>query len=74
MDHSHETLTLQMLQWISQGKHSYAEVLAVWKSSCPRLLIWEDACAEGLIAAAPGMSGLVSLSDKGRSMLSQACE
>jgi hypothetical protein len=71
MDRSHATLTLQMLQWIAQGTHSYAEVLDVWKSSCPRLTIWEDACADGLIDAAPGMSGVVSLTEKGRGLLSQ---
>ena len=73
MDHSHETLTLQMLEWIAQGRHSYAEVLAVWKSTCPRLLIWEDACANGLIDAQPGMAGLVSLSEKGSALLSHGC-
>jgi len=66
----HDALTLQMLHWIAQGTHSYAEVLEVWKSSCPRLAIWEDACANGLVDAAPGMSGLVSLSEKGRRLLS----
>jgi hypothetical protein len=71
MDRSHDALTLQMLQWIAQGTHSYAEVLEVWKSSCPRLTIWEDACADGLVDAARGMSGLVSLTEKGRCFLSQ---
>ena len=71
MDRSHDALTLQMLQWIAQGTHSYAEVLDVWKSSCPRLAIWEDACADGLIDAAPGMSGVVSLTEKGRGLLSR---
>lgn len=71
MDRSHDALTLQMLQWIAQGTHSYAEVVDVWKSSCPRLTIWEDACADGLIDAAPGMSGVVSLTEKGRGLLSQ---
>jgi hypothetical protein len=71
MDRSHDALTLQMLQWIAQGTHSYAEVLDVWKSSCPRLTIWEDACANGLVDAEPGMSGLVSLTEKGRFFLSQ---
>lgn len=68
----HDALTLQMLHWIATGSHSYAEVLEVWKSSCPRLSIWEDACADGLIDAAPGMSGRVSLSEKGSSFLSQS--
>jgi hypothetical protein len=33
MNRSHDALTQQMLHWIAQGAHSYAEVLDVWKSS-----------------------------------------
>jgi hypothetical protein len=66
---AHDSLTLQMLDWIAQGTHSYAEVLDVWKSSCPRLTIWEDACADGFVDAAPGLSGVVSLTEKGRNFL-----
>lgn len=69
MDSSHKALTLQMLQWIDQKNHSYADVLDVWKSTCPRLAIWEDACADGLVEAGSGMSGVVSLSEKGRRVL-----
>ena len=71
MNRPHDALTLQMLEWIDQGAHSYAEVIDTWKSSCPRLTIWEDACADGLISSAPGMTGVVSLTGKGRSYLSQ---
>ncbi|SNT24686.1 hypothetical protein SAMN06265795_11912 [Noviherbaspirillum humi] len=67
----HDALTLQMLRWISEGARSYAEVLDVWKSTCPRLTIWEDACADGLVDSAPGMSGRVSLTEKGRRLLSR---
>jgi hypothetical protein len=60
-----------MLEWIDQGTHAYAEVVDVWKSSCPRLTIWEDACADGLVGSGPGMSGVVSLTAKGRTFLSR---
>lgn len=72
MSHAHHALTLQMLDWLAQGNHSYAEVIDVWKSSCPRLTIWEDACADGLVDAGPGMTGIVSLTDKGRNLLVQS--
>jgi hypothetical protein len=71
MNRSHDALTLQMLDWIAHGTHSYAEVLDVWKSSCPRLIIWEDACADGLVDSAPGMSGMVTLTEKGKNLLSR---
>jgi len=71
MDRSHDALTLQMLDWIERGKPSYAEVLDVWKSTCPRLTIWEDACASGFVDSTAGMTGTVSLTEKGRRFLSQ---
>lgn len=71
MDRSHDVLTSQMLHWIEQGKPTYADVLEVWRSTCPRLTIWEDACAEGLVDATAGMSGTVSLTEKGKNFLSQ---
>lgn len=42
-------LTLQLLEWIGERPRSYAETLEAWKTSCPRLTIWEDAVAEGLV-------------------------
>jgi hypothetical protein len=71
MNRPHDALTQQMLLWITQGTHSYAEVLDVWKSSCPRLTIWEDACADGLVDSAPGMAGAVTLTEKGRNLLTR---
>ena len=62
-------LTLQLLEWIADRPHSYAEVLDAWKTSCPRLSIWEDACAAGLIDCAAGRGRIVVLSKKGEAML-----
>ena len=44
-----DALTLQLLAWIAERPRSYAETLDAWKSSCPRLTIWEDAVAGGLV-------------------------
>jgi hypothetical protein len=33
---------------------SYGETLEAWKTSCPRLTIWEDAIAEGLVRVERG--------------------
>ena len=71
MDRPHDALTAQLLQWIDEGRHSYADALDTWKSSCPRLTIWEDACADGLLDAAPGRSGVVSLTAKGKAFLAR---
>jgi hypothetical protein len=42
-------LTRDFLQWLARQPRSYAETMEAWRSSCPRLTIWEDAIADGLI-------------------------
>jgi hypothetical protein len=68
MSGPNDALTLQLLEWISSGRHTYAEVLDAWHSTCPRLSIWEDACIAGLIEYDPN-SRYVSVSTKGRALL-----
>jgi hypothetical protein len=42
-------LMLQLLEWISCRPRSYAETMDAWRSTCPRLTIWEDALISGLV-------------------------
>jgi hypothetical protein len=51
---STDALTLQMLEWIGERPRSYAETLEAWKTSCPRLTIWEDAVADELVRVERG--------------------
>lgn len=61
-------LTLQLLEWISDHPRTYAEVLDAWRTTCPQLSIWEDACIDGLIDCEPS-SQIVSVSPKGKEIL-----
>lgn len=49
-----QALTKQMLEWISQRPRTYAETMDAWRTSCPRLSIWEDALADGLVEVLHG--------------------
>lgn len=71
MPSAQTALTAQMLEWIASGKHPYREVIDVWKTSCPRLSIWEDACIDGLIDCTPGHNGTVHLTEKGRRFMDE---
>ena len=62
-------LILQLLEWIDERPHTYAEAIETWRTSCPRLSIWEDACIAGLIDGEPGAGHIVALSPKGRELL-----
>jgi hypothetical protein len=66
-----ESLILDLLEWIGPNPRPYAEVIDVWRTSCPRLPVWEDANDRGFIARgrAPGRGALVAVSDAGNEHL-----
>ena len=49
MPHPVNALTLQFLEWVASDRRSHADVMETWRSSCPRLSIWEDAVLDGLV-------------------------
>lgn len=69
MSNAQRALTRQMLEWIAAGNHSYREAINVWKTSCPRLSVWEDACIDGFVDCTSGYSGTLFLTEKGRKFL-----
>jgi len=62
-------LAIELLEWISLRPRTYAEVLEAWRTTCPRLSIWEDACIDGLIDYGPDGDRIVSASVKGNALL-----
>ena len=38
-----DTLILDLLEWIGPGHRAYTEMMDAWRTSCPRLPVWEDA-------------------------------
>jgi hypothetical protein len=45
-----EALILDLLQWLSVRERTYEEVMDAWRTSCPKLPVWEDANDRGLVA------------------------
>lgn len=64
----HALLTLQFLRWIGQGGRSHAETMEAWRSSCPRLSVWEDSLEAGLVTVA---GSHVALAAPGRALLAR---
>lgn len=69
-----DALLLQLLAWIAARPRRYGETMDAWRTSCPRLPIWEDAVEAGLIeivdGAERGMRGSeVRLTRAGREFL-----
>jgi hypothetical protein len=48
-EHSINPLVLDLLDWLAPRPRPYAEVMDVWRTSCPRLTIWEDAVDLGFV-------------------------
>jgi hypothetical protein len=42
-----DPLILDLLEWIAREPRSYTDVLDAWRTSCPRLTVWEDAIDRG---------------------------
>jgi hypothetical protein len=38
-----ENLILDLLEWVELKDRTYEEVLDAWRTSCPRLPVWEEA-------------------------------
>jgi hypothetical protein len=49
MSETVDALLLDMLEWIAKEERSYAEVMEAWRTSCPRLPVWEEANERGLV-------------------------
>jgi hypothetical protein len=63
---------LEFLTWVSIRPRTYGEAMESWRSTCPRLSIWEDALADGLIQIESGASmdqSKVTLTARGRALL-----
>ncbi len=44
-----EALILDLLEWVDLRERTYDEVMAAWRTSCPKLPVWEDAVDRGLV-------------------------
>jgi trans-aconitate 2-methyltransferase len=44
-----DDLILDLLDWLAPAPRSYSEVLDTWRTSCPRLPVWEEANDRGFV-------------------------
>ena len=64
-------LTLQFLDFVADGR-PYGETMEAWRSTCPRMPIWEDAVRDGLVRIENGgvmKSSRVVLTARGKARL-----
>jgi D-3-phosphoglycerate dehydrogenase len=66
-----DALILDLLEWIGPGPRPYSEVIEAWRTSCPRLPVWEEANERGFVERRhePGLEALVSVTALGKEFL-----
>jgi len=66
-----EPLVVDLLEWLGPGPRPYSEVIEVWRTSCPRLPVWEEANARGFLERRhqAGSEARVQVSPAGRAFL-----
>jgi hypothetical protein len=70
MTHRLDALVLDLVVWCASDARSYEDVISAWRTSCPRLTVWEEAHDRGLVETQPGPNGLiVALTPKGRALV-----
>jgi hypothetical protein len=67
-----ETLILDLLEWVTRRDRTYEEVMEAWRTSCPRLTVWEEANDRGLVVR-ENVNGrcVVRITSSGRALLAQ---
>ncbi|MCW5590890.1 MAG: 3-phosphoglycerate dehydrogenase [Burkholderiales bacterium] len=71
MEDAVDALIVDLLEWIGPAPRPYSEVMEAWRTSCPRLPVWEEANARGFLARSheAGRAALVSVTASGRDFL-----
>ncbi len=45
-----ESLVLDLVEWVATNPRSYTDVMSAWRTTCPRMSIWEDSLDERLVS------------------------
>ena len=44
-----ESLILDLVEWVARQERTYRETMDAWRTSCPKLPVWEEATDRGLV-------------------------
>ena len=71
MSETADPLVLDFVEWVARERRAYSEVIGAWKTSCPRLTIWEDAADRGYVMreSIAGFGLVVTVTEDGEKLL-----
>jgi hypothetical protein len=64
-------IMIQFLSWVADRPRSYAQTMEAWRTTCPRLSVWEDAVIEGLVRIEGELRSVI-LTSRGRAVLRES--
>jgi len=66
-----DALVLDLVEWVSHEARPYSQVMDAWRTTCPRLAVWEEAVDRGFVVpeATSGAGVLVRATSAGRRFL-----
>jgi hypothetical protein len=70
-----DPLLLDLVEWVAKEPRRYADVMDAWRTSCPRLTIWEEAVDRGFLVrkSVNGRGTLIVATDVGLRFLRERC-
>jgi hypothetical protein len=72
MSDSPSLIMIQFLSWVADRPRTYAQAMDAWRTSCPRLSVWEDAVIEDLVRIDGNGARAVALTKRGAAVLQKA--
>jgi hypothetical protein len=72
MSDSPSLIMVQFLAWVADRPRTYEQAMDAWRSTCPRLSVWEDAIIDGLVRIENDPSRAVGLTPRGLAALEKA--
>jgi hypothetical protein len=76
MSQTIDSLLLDLLEWINKQERTYNEVMSAWRTSCPKLPVWEEAIDRGFVQREykNELGEIVTITSAGREFLEQRSE
>jgi hypothetical protein len=65
-------ILIQFLSWVADRPRRYTQTMEAWRTSCPRLSVWEDAVIDNLVRIGSGGTRTVTLTERGHGVLRNA--
>lgn len=69
-----DPLMRDLIEWVGNEPKPYRDVLDAWRTSCPRLTVWEEAAERGYVVRRniPGQGAVIAVTAEGQ-RFAKAC-